>query len=93
MGFLDRLQARTSLFAYKAVEYADTVPSGMELKRIEQRYVERRNRRAYLTNAVYVNGEYVYPTSTARPVEAFKPMSPSSAKSGWSWSSKANRRG
>ncbi|KAK4224299.1 hypothetical protein QBC38DRAFT_371324 [Podospora fimiseda] len=45
----------------------DRIQAKIELFRLEQRYTRRRNRRStFVSNAVYVDGEYIYqsPTST-----------------------------
>ncbi|ROT37985.1 hypothetical protein SODALDRAFT_324441 [Sodiomyces alkalinus F11] len=48
-GFFDRLQA--------------SIQQKIELFRLEQRYTRRRHRRStFISNAVYVDGEYVYQT-------------------------------
>lgn len=48
-GFFDRLQT--------------TIQQKLELFRLEQRYTRRRHRRStFVSNAVYVDGEYVYQT-------------------------------
>jgi hypothetical protein len=40
-------------------------PSGLELRRLEDKYVRRKTRTCYISNATYVDGEYVYPSSTS----------------------------
>ncbi len=41
----------------------DRIQAKLELFRLEQRYTRRRNRRStFVSNAVYVDGEYVYQT-------------------------------
>lgn len=41
----------------------DKIQAKLELFRLEQRYTRRRNRRStFVSNAIYVDGEYVYQT-------------------------------
>ena len=41
----------------------DRIQAKLELFRLEQRYTRRRNRRStFVSNAIYVDGEYVYQT-------------------------------
>ncbi|KAK3181145.1 hypothetical protein K4F52_007560 [Lecanicillium sp. MT-2017a] len=41
----------------------DRIQAKLELFRLEQRYTRRRNRRStFVSNAVYVDGEYIYQT-------------------------------
>lgn len=41
----------------------ERIQSRIELWRLEQRYTRRRNRRsAFVSNAIYVDGEYIYQT-------------------------------
>ncbi|KAG6031335.1 hypothetical protein E4U41_007605 [Claviceps citrina] len=54
----------------------DRIQAKLELFRLEQRYTRRRNRRStFQTNAVYVDGEYVYqtPNSTGSSAESNGP--------------------
>jgi hypothetical protein len=55
---------------------------GLELYRLEQRYTRREKRTTFISEAQYVDGEYVYAESTA----------PSSAKSSSTNSSTSSRR-
>jgi hypothetical protein len=51
----------------------DRIQAKLELFRLEQRYTRRRNRRStFVSNAVYVDGEYVYqtPNSTGSSAES-----------------------
>ncbi|KAJ0160096.1 hypothetical protein CTA2_8575 [Colletotrichum tanaceti] len=44
----------------------ERIQQKIELFRLEQRYTRRRNRRStFVSNAVYVDGEYVYQTPTS----------------------------
>ncbi|KAH7015183.1 hypothetical protein EDB80DRAFT_679130 [Ilyonectria destructans] len=44
----------------------DKIQAKLELFRLEQRYTRRRHRRStFVSNAVYVDGEYVYQTPTS----------------------------
>lgn len=46
----------------------DLFNSKLELFRLEQRYTKRRNRRStFVSEAVYVDGEYIYATPPASP--------------------------
>ncbi|KAG6001894.1 hypothetical protein E4U21_003743 [Claviceps maximensis] len=54
----------------------DRIQAKLELFRLEQRYTRRRNRRStFQTNAVYVDGEYVFqiPNSTGSSTESSSP--------------------
>ena len=61
----------------------DRIQARIELFRLEQRYTRHRNRRStFVSNAIYVDGEYIYqsPTSTgsttnASSVDASSPTS------------------
>ena len=45
------------------VNIIDRIQAKIELFRLEQRYTRRRNRRStFVSNAIYVDGEYVYNT-------------------------------
>ncbi|KAL6870304.1 hypothetical protein J3F83DRAFT_672428 [Trichoderma novae-zelandiae] len=51
----------------------ERIQAKLELFRLEQRYTRRRNRRStFVSNAVYVDGEYVYqtPNSTGSSTES-----------------------
>jgi hypothetical protein len=51
----------------------DRIQAKLELFRLEQRYTRRRNRRStFQSNAIYVDGEYVYqtPTTTGSSTES-----------------------
>lgn len=51
----------------------DKIQSKLELFRLEQRYTRRRHRRStFVSNAIYVDGEYVYqtPNSTGSSTES-----------------------
>jgi len=44
----------------------DRIHAKIELFRLEQRYTRRRNRRStFVSNAIYVDGEYIYQTPTS----------------------------
>jgi hypothetical protein len=46
-----------------APNFIERIQAKIELFRLEQRYTRRRNRRStFVSNAVYVNGEYIYQT-------------------------------
>ncbi|KLU85574.1 hypothetical protein MAPG_04597 [Magnaporthiopsis poae ATCC 64411] len=46
--------------------FIERIQAKIELFRLEQRYTKRRNRRStFVSNAVYVDGEYVYNTPTS----------------------------
>lgn len=46
--------------------FFERIQSKLELWRLEQRYTRRRNRRsAFVSNAIYVDGEYIYQTPNA----------------------------
>lgn len=69
-----------------------TEAADFELRRLEQRYVERKNRNTWTSDAVYVDGEYVSPT---RSPDAISPVtsptntgSSRTTDSGFSWTSK-----
>lgn len=52
----------------------DRIQAKIELFRLEQRYTRRRNRRStFRSNAIYVDGEYVYqtPNSTGSSTESY----------------------
>ncbi|KAG5977568.1 hypothetical protein E4U55_006664 [Claviceps digitariae] len=54
----------------------DRIQAKLELFRLEQRYTRRRNRRStFQTNAIYVDGEYVFqtPNSTGSSAESSSP--------------------
>ena len=54
----------------------DKIQAKLELFRLEQRYTRRRNRRStFVSNAIYVDGEYVYqtPNSTGSSTESSVP--------------------
>lgn len=77
MGLMEKLQARMSssarqpLFWLLAQDSQLTTRLGLELYRLEQRYTRREKRTTFISEAQYVDGEYVYASSS----------SPSSAKS------------
>ncbi|PNY25207.1 Uncharacterized protein TCAP_04861 [Tolypocladium capitatum] len=51
----------------------DRIQAKLELFRLEQRYTRRRNRRsAFVSNAIYVDGEYIYqiPNSTGSSTDS-----------------------
>ncbi|TQS33102.1 hypothetical protein Golomagni_06564 [Golovinomyces magnicellulatus] len=51
----------------------DRIQAKLELFRLEQRYTRRRNRRStFVSNAIYVDGEYIYqtPNNTGSSVES-----------------------
>lgn len=51
----------------------DRIQAKLELFRLEQRYTRRRNRRStFVSNAIYVDGEYIYqtPNSTGSSTES-----------------------
>ncbi|KAI9147818.1 hypothetical protein HJFPF1_12850 [Paramyrothecium foliicola] len=53
--------------------FIDKIQAKLEIFRLEQRYTRRRHRRStFVSNAVYVDGEYVYqtPNSTGSSVES-----------------------
>lgn len=58
---------------------SNTVPNslGLELYRLEQRYTRREKRTTFISDARYVDGEYVYGQAAV--------ASPTSAKSSSSW--------
>ena len=60
MGLLNKLQ--TSKFYAQQFRKHPILMfcSGMELKRLEERYVKRANRNVWQSDAQYVDGEYVY---------------------------------
>lgn len=46
--------------------FIERIQARIELFRLEQRYTKRRNRRStFVSNAIYVDGEYVYNTPTS----------------------------
>lgn len=46
--------------------FIERIQAKLELFRLEQRYTRRRNRRStFVSNAIYVDGEYVYQTPTS----------------------------
>lgn len=52
----------------------ERIQAKIELFRLEQRYTRRRNRRStFRSNAIYVDGEYVYqtPNSTGSSTESY----------------------
>ena len=52
----------------------ERIQAKIELFRLEQRYTRRRNRRStFRSNAVYIDGEYVYqtPNSTGSSTESY----------------------
>jgi hypothetical protein len=53
--------------------FFDKIQAKLEIFRLEQRYTRRRHRRStFVSNAVYVDGEYVYqtPSTTGSSVES-----------------------
>ena len=62
----------------------DSLRSKYELYRLEQRYTRREKRTTFISGAQYVDGEYVYTSSTPSPTSA-----KSSSSFGSSWSGKA----
>jgi hypothetical protein len=62
MGIFEKLQARTSLFTAPFQTSTDKYP-GLELYRLEQRYTRREKRTTFISDARYVDGEYVYTPS------------------------------
>lgn len=54
----------------------DKIQAKLELFRLEQRYTRRRNRRStFVSNAIYVDGEYVYqtPNTTGSSADSASP--------------------
>ncbi|KAI5793883.1 hypothetical protein DFH27DRAFT_147238 [Peziza echinospora] len=71
--------------------FFDKINAKIELFRLEQRYTRRKRRTTFISDAVYVDGEYVYQDGS----KVSSPVSPKSAP--WrmndSISSAAGRRG
>ncbi|KAL8404798.1 hypothetical protein RB594_009609 [Gaeumannomyces avenae] len=66
-----------------ALGFIERIQAKIELFRLEQRYTKRRNRRStFVSNAVYVDGEYVYntPTSTGSSTNSAGPPSQASPR-------------
>jgi hypothetical protein len=66
----------------------DRIHAKIELFRLEQRYTRRRNRRStFVSNAIYVDGEYIYQTpastgSTTNTAASSSAASPTTSTSG-----------
>jgi hypothetical protein len=63
MGLFEKIQARTSHgFALLSVTAVILLTHllGLELYRLEQRYTKRAKRTTFISDAVYVDGEYIY---------------------------------
>lgn len=75
MGLLEKLQTSNSdpflfkktpfrvfFLSIKSYSLAETIIIGIELFRLEQRYTRRKNRSGFVSDAQYVDGEYIYTT-------------------------------
>ena len=62
MGLLDKLQDSMIFPGMLIRSRADGLHQELELYRLEQRYTRRRNKTAFVSEAQYVDGEYVYST-------------------------------
>lgn len=66
------------------MRFFDKLNAKFELFKLEQRYTKRKRRTTFISDAVYVDGEYVYQDS-------YKASSPTSTRSNM-WSSTNTRR-
>jgi hypothetical protein len=65
------------------VSIFDRIQAKIELFRLEQRYTRRRNRRStFVSNAVYVDGEYIYNTPNTTGSSANSHSTSQTASSG-----------
>ena len=67
MGFFEKLQARTSARSSLRSALSANPRKGLELYRLEQRYTRREKRSTFISDAQYVDGEYIYASGPPSP--------------------------
>ena len=67
MGFIDKLQASASSSPFPSLATTDLPLQELELYRLERRYARRSHRSTFQSNAMYVDGEYIYASPTFPP--------------------------
>ena len=71
----------------------ERIQAKLELFRLEQRYTRRRNRRStFVSNAIYVDGEYVYQTPVSTGSSSTSTVSATASRAPTSPANKARNR-